>query len=213
MTYGPYGEDVPYKQFNPKSFSGVNPAHQTEHFVWETPTPHFWTEQGYVVARADEIGIGQSPGVLHVKSAAAIDGFCDLIEWATEQSWSTGKVGLLGVSYYAATQWQVAARQPKGLAAIVPWEGFSDSCGESLRHGGILSNKFFDLWYARQVTPNQYGLPGRAARNWGPDPVEGDLTSEELEANRQKDVLNEQRYRDDEQLASLNFNLERYTRR
>ncbi|KAJ5116796.1 hypothetical protein N7456_001144 [Penicillium angulare] len=208
MTYGPYGKDVPYKQFNPKSFAEVDPAHQTEHSAWETPTPHFWTEQGYVVVRADEIGIGQSPGVLHVKSAAAIDGFCDLIEWAAEQPWSTGKVGLLGVSYYAATQWQVAARQPKGLTAIVPWEGFSDAYSESLRHGGILSNKFFDLWYARQVAPNQYGLPGRAARNWGPDTVEGDLTEQELEANCRKDALHEQRYRDDEQLVSLNFNLE-----
>lgn len=161
--------------------------------------------------RADEIGIGQSPGVLDVKSATAIDGFCDVIEWAAQQPWSSGKVGLLGVSYYAATQWQVAARQPRGLSAIVPWEGFSDPYNESLRHGGILSNKFFDMWYARQVAPNQYGLPGRAARNWGPDTVEGDLTADELDANRHKAVLHEQRYRDDEQLAALNFNLEDIT--
>ena len=37
------------------------------------------------------------------------------------------------------------------------------------------------MWYARQVASNQYGLPGRAARNWGPDTVEGDLSAEELE--------------------------------
>jgi predicted acyl esterase len=161
--------------------------------------------------RADEIGTGQSPGVLDVKSATSIDGFCDVIEWAAQQPWSTGKVGLLGVSYYAATQWQVAARQPSGLAAIVPWEGFSDAYSESFRHGGILSNKFFDMWYARQVAPNQYGLPGRAARNWGPDTIEGDLTADELNANRHRAALNEQRYRDDEQLAALNFNLEDIT--
>lgn len=186
----------------------MSPEHQTEHSAWETPTPLFWTRHGYAVVRVDEIGIGQSPGVLHVKSATAIDGFCDAIEWAARQPWSSGKVGLLGVSYYAATQWQVAARQPKGLTAIVPWEGFSDAYNESIRHGGILSNRFFDLWYSRQVAPNQYGLPGRAARNWGPDTVEGDLAAEELEANQHKDALHEQRYRDDEQLAALNFNLE-----
>ena len=93
-----------------------------EHSAWETPTPQFWTDNGYIVVRADEIGIGQSPGPLHVKSATSIDSFCDVIEWASEQPWSSGKVGLLGVSYYAATQWQVAARQPRGLAAIVPWD-------------------------------------------------------------------------------------------
>lgn len=120
-------------------------------------------------------------------------------------------MGLLGVSYYAATQWQVAARQPRGLAAIVPWEGFSDAYSESVRHGGILSNRFFNMWYARQVAPNQYGLPGRASRNWGPDTVEGDLTVDELEANLYKVDWNEQRYRDDEHIAALNFNLEDVT--
>ena len=146
-----------------------------------------------------------------MKSAASIDGFCDVIEWAAQQPWSTGKVGLLGVSYYAATQWQVAAQQPKGLAAIVPWEGFSDPYNESLRHGGILSNKFVDMWYARQVAPNQYGLPGRAARNWGPDTIEGDLTTNKLDANRHKADLRELRYRDDKPVAALNFNLEDIT--
>ncbi|KAF7596911.1 hypothetical protein BBP40_011956 [Aspergillus hancockii] len=191
MTYGPYGKDVPYKDFNPKSFAEVDPAHQTEHSAWETPTPQYWTDHGYIVVRADEIGIGQSPGLLH--------------------PWSTGKVGLLGVSYYAATQWQVAARHPKGLATIVPWEGFSDAYSESLRHGGILSNRFFAMWYARQVGPNQYGLPGRAARNWGPDTVEGDLSAEVLAANRHESVLQEQRYRDHEEISSVNFNLEDVT--
>ena len=199
------------ERFNPKSFSEVDPSHQTEHSAWETPTPLFWTKHGYVVVRADEIGIGQSPGILHVKSATSIDGFCDVIEWAAQQPWSTGKVGLLGVSYYAATQWQVAARQPRGLAAIVPWEGFSDAYNESIRHGGILSNRFYDMWYARQVAPNQYGLPGRAARNWGPDTVEGDLPAHELDANRHKAVLHQQRFRNDEQIAAVNINLEDIT--
>jgi putative CocE/NonD family hydrolase len=141
----------------------------------------------------------------------SIDGFCDVIEWAAQQPWSSGKVGLLGVSYYAATQWQVAARRPKGLAAIVPWEGFSDAYNESIRHGGILSNRFYDMWYARQVAPNQYGLPGRAARNWGLDTVEGDLRADKLAANRHKASLHEQRYRDNKHLAALNFNLEDIT--
>jgi len=52
--------------------------------------------------------------------------FFDVVEWAAEQPWSSGKVGLLGISYYAGSQWRVAARKPKGLAAMIPWEGMSD---------------------------------------------------------------------------------------
>ncbi|OBT99002.1 hypothetical protein VE01_02513 [Pseudogymnoascus verrucosus] len=209
-TCGPYGKDVPYKDFHPKSFSEIDPPHQTEHSAWETPTPKYWTAHGYVVVRADEIGIGQSPGLLSVKSSRTIDAFADLIEWASVQPWSSGKVGLLGVSYYAVTQWQVASRNPKGLAAIIPWEGFSDPYTESVRHGGILSNSFFAWWYKRQVAPNQYGLPGRAARNWGPDTIEGDLAEEELAANRtaSTDFLHKHRYRDHPAFASVQFNLE-----
>ena len=47
----------------------------------------------------------------------------ECIEWAGAQPWSNGKVGLLGISYFAINQWQVAALQPPHLAAICPWEG------------------------------------------------------------------------------------------
>lgn len=73
--------------------------------------------------RADERGTGQSPGLLDTMSAGTAECFFDVVEWAAVQPWSTGKVGLLGISYYAGSQWRVAARKPKGLAAIVPWEG------------------------------------------------------------------------------------------
>lgn len=62
-------------------------------------------------------------------SAGTSEAFFDVVEWAATQPWSNGKVGLLGISYYAGSQWRVAARKPKGLAAIVPWEGsFAPSC-------------------------------------------------------------------------------------
>jgi uncharacterized protein len=35
--------------------------------------------------------------------------FTGCIEWAGTQPWSSGKVGLLGISYYGANQRQVAA--------------------------------------------------------------------------------------------------------
>ncbi|KAK4861613.1 hypothetical protein LT330_003648 [Penicillium expansum] len=209
-TYGPYGKDVPYKDFKISSFQDLNPEHQTEHSSWETPTPSYWTRHGYAVLRADELGTGQSPGPLNQLSSTTFDAYQELIEWAAQQKWSTGKVGLLGVSYYALTQWQVAARQPKGLACMIPWEGLSDYYRDGERHGGILSSNFLRIWYNRQVKTNQYGRPGREAEKRGPDTVDGDLTQAELLANEWNapDDSEQPRFRDDERWASINYNLE-----
>lgn len=209
VTYGPYGKDIHYKDFHAKSFSEVNPEHHSDHSAWETPDPGFWTKHGYAIVRADECGLGQSPGFLDTMSRGTSEAFFDVVEWAAEQPWSSGKVGLLGISYYAGSQWRVAARQPKGLSAIVPWEGMSDYYRDRCRHGGIFSNKFINFWWNRQVVSNQYGLPGRAARNWGPDCVDGDVSDEEREKNRQDqniDNLNN-KFRDDEYYASKEYDM------
>ncbi|GAM87649.1 hypothetical protein ANO11243_056760 [Dothideomycetidae sp. 11243] len=207
VTYGPYGKDIPYSEFFAKSFSEVNPEHKSEHSAWETPDPAFWTKHGYAVVRADERGLGQSPGVLDTMSRGTSECFFDVVEWAAEQSWSSGKVGLLGISYYAGSQWRVAARNPKGLAAIVPWEGMSDYYRDRCRHGGILSNSFIRFWWNRQVITNQYGRPGRKAANWGPDTLEGDLNEDELSGNRNDQNTDNQKnhFRDDEYYASKEY--------
>ncbi|KAI6856755.1 alpha/beta-hydrolase [Hortaea werneckii] len=208
-TYGPYGKDIPYKDFHPKSFSEVNPHQKSEHSAWETPDPLYWTQQGYAIVRADERGCGQSPGLLDTMSKGTSEAFFEVIEWAADQPWSSGKVGLLGISYYAGTQWRVAARQPKGLAAMIPWEGMSDYYRDRCRHGGILSNQFISFWWNRQVVSNQYGRPGRSAANWGPDTLEGDLPEEELVRNRQDQTIDnvKNHYRDEDYYASKEFDL------
>ncbi|TVY29224.1 putative serine esterase [Lachnellula hyalina] len=210
VTYGPYGKDIPYENFHADSFREVNPEHKSEYSAWETPDPVFWTKHGYVVVRADERGLGQSPGLLDTMSRGTSECFFDVVEWAAVQPWSSGKVGLLGISYYAGSQWRVAARRPKGLAAIVPWEGMSDYYRDRCRHGGILSNAFIRFWWNRQVITNQYGKPGRAAAKWGEDTAEGDLSPEVLAANRrdQNDDNAANHFRDDDYYASKDFNLE-----
>src|SRR5262249_55502419 len=54
------------------------------------------------------------------------------------QPWSSGRVGLLGISYYAAGQWFVAAMRPPHLAAILPWQGTYDFYRDRTRHNGDL---------------------------------------------------------------------------
>jgi uncharacterized protein len=56
-----------------------------------------------------------------------IQGYYEAIDWAGVQQWSSGRVILCGISYFAITQWQVAAKQPPHLAAaMIPWEGAAD---------------------------------------------------------------------------------------
>jgi predicted acyl esterase len=52
-------------------------------------------------------------------------------------------VGLSGVSYLTVMQWRVAALNPPHLAAINPWEGWSDTYREVVRHGGIPDTYFW----------------------------------------------------------------------
>jgi hypothetical protein len=49
----------------------------------------------------------------------------DTIEWITQQPWSNGKVGMVGISGYAGEQWRAAAQGHPALKAIFPY----DACG------------------------------------------------------------------------------------
>ena len=142
-------------------------------------------------------------------SRGTSEAFCDVVEWAAEQTWSSGKVGLLGISYYAGSQWRVAARKPKGLSAMIPWEGMSDYYRDRCRHGGILSNRFIRFWWNRQVITNQYGRPGRSASNWGPDTLEGNLSEEELTNNRNDQTVDNRinKFRDNVYYASKEYDM------
>ena len=196
-------------RFHADSYAEVPKEHHSVHSSWETPDPGYWTRNGYAIVRADELGTGQSPGVLDTMSRTTSRAFFDVIEWAASQPWSSGRVGLLGISYYAGSQWRVAALQPKGLACIVPWEGMSDYYRDRCRHGGILSDTFIRYWWNRQVVTNQYGRPGRAARKWGQDTIEGDLPEEQLVANRrdQNDDNAAHRFLDEEYYASKDYDM------
>lgn len=113
---------------------------------WEAPDPAFWVPRGYVVVNCDLRGFGRSDGVGELISDAEARDYYDLIEWAAAQPWATGKVGLNGVSYLALSQWKVAALQPPHLAAICPWEGFTDAYRDFAYPGGVREDGFIKVW-------------------------------------------------------------------
>ncbi len=165
MAMGAYGKDVHFEDaFNPqwqvlkRIYPELDSKGSTGRYLrWEVVDPERWVPDGFVVIQIDSRGTGRSEGYLDPFGPVETRDFYECIEWAGTQPWSNGKVGLIGVSYLAIKQWQVAALRPPHLAAIVPWEGSSEFYRDGGHHGGILSNSFTFEWWPRQVLANQYG--------------------------------------------------------
>jgi predicted acyl esterase len=113
----------------------------------ERPEPQWWASRGYILVFVDTRGTGKSPGKTDIWSAQEARDYYDAIEWAAAQPWSTGKIGLSGVSYYAITQWNVASLQPPHLTTILPWEGWADLYRDSVFHGGLFNQAFYGNWW------------------------------------------------------------------
>ncbi|MCP4593581.1 MAG: CocE/NonD family hydrolase [bacterium] len=86
--------------------------------MYELPARYF-ARRGYAVAVQDCRGRFGSDGVWVPIVHEAEDGY-DTIEWLAGQPWSTGKVGMIGASYQAWTQWLAAGQCPPHLATIIP---------------------------------------------------------------------------------------------
>lgn len=165
MAQGVYGKDVHFEDgFKPQwdrliaAYPDlVGEGSSGRYLRWETVDPERYVPDGFVVIQVDSRGTGKSPGYLDPRSPTEMHDYYECIEWAGQQPWSNGKIGLCGISYYAFTQWAVAAMRPPHLAAICPWEGFVDYYRDSTHQGGIFSNGFTTAWWPRQVLVNQYG--------------------------------------------------------
>lgn len=171
ISHGVYAKGLSYQEGYPMQWEKMIKDHPdildgstNKYQAWEVTDPERWVPHGYAVVRVDSRGAGWSEGVLDPMSAQETDDFCASIEWAADQPWSDGTVGVLGISYYANMAWRVAERRPKGLKAVIPWEGFIDLYRDPTYHGGIL-NEFSKKWAAIQAVTVQYGLGSRARRN------------------------------------------------
>jgi putative CocE/NonD family hydrolase len=60
--------------------------------------------RGYAVVNVDLRGFGTSEGVATLLSDQEATDYAEVIEWAAAQPWSSGRVGLNGVSYLAISQ-------------------------------------------------------------------------------------------------------------
>lgn len=82
---------------------------------------HAWVAaQGYVCARVDITGTGDSEGLIHDEYLKLEqDDALEIIAWLARQPWCSGSVGMTGISWGGFNGLQVAARRPPALKAVI----------------------------------------------------------------------------------------------
>ena len=135
----------------------------TPQFLWRETGPIIWyLDHGYAFVHMDVRGTGRSEGEYRFLDSKEQTDFFDVIEWVAQQPWSNGKIGGIGQSYYAMTQWFMAAQTPPHLACIAPYDGLIDAYTGIACSVGIPS-KFTSAWYNGELRPlNQYPATGAA---------------------------------------------------
>ncbi len=171
LSYGPYAKGLAFQEGYPSAWQKMITDHPDVPYGstnlyqnWEVVDPEKWVPDGYICIRVDSRGCGRSEGFIDHFSPRETKDFYECIEWAGVQTWSNGRVGLSGVSYFGINQWQVAGLNPPHLSAMCIWEGAADWYRDMTHHGGILST-FWANWYDMQVKTVQYGLGERGPRS------------------------------------------------
>ena len=100
----------------------------------------YFAERGYAHLLVDFRGLGSSDGIAWEAMDARenLDGV-EVVEWAAQQEWSDGNVGVWGVSYGGITSLKIAAENPPHLKAIVPIYASTDIYHDFIYPGGCLN--------------------------------------------------------------------------
>ncbi|KAF2649969.1 alpha/beta-hydrolase, partial [Lophiostoma macrostomum CBS 122681] len=150
VAWSPYGkqkgttilDDFPFR-------AGVSKTAVSGLQKFEGPDPDFWCQHGYGVVNVDSRGAYTSEGNLVMFGHQEAEDGSDFITWVYQQPWCNGRVALASNSWLALIQWRIGALRPEGLAALAPWEGFSDYFRHHLFPGGIfffrVSTKTFSV--------------------------------------------------------------------
>ena len=86
----------------------------------DEPMHRWFAAHGYAAVRVDIAGMGDSDGLMddeYVKREQ--DDALEVIAWLAEQPWSSGAVGIIGISWGGFNGLQIAARRPAALKAVI----------------------------------------------------------------------------------------------
>jgi hypothetical protein len=128
----------------------------------EAGASDFFVPRGYVHVIANCRGTSGSGGTFGFFDGQERRDMYDLVEWAAQQPWSNGNVGMIGINYFAGTQMEAAVERPPHLKATMPIAGTFDLY-ESATHHGLMSSGFLTPFlYMIGMTPGHTNSSGAA---------------------------------------------------
>ncbi|NWO10855.1 CocE/NonD family hydrolase [Chromohalobacter salexigens] len=100
----------------------------------------YWAGHGYAGVRVDIRGSGESDGVLRDEYLQQeLDDGVEILKWLGQQTWCTGDVGMIGISWGGFNGLQIAALQPPELKAVITLCSTDDRYADDVHHmGGCL---------------------------------------------------------------------------
>jgi putative CocE/NonD family hydrolase len=123
------------------------------------PNYKFFVEHGYAMVVEDVRGRYESEGAFDPLMQEPKDGD-DTLNWIARQSWSDGKIGMIGGSYLGIAQWKVALMQNPHLKAIAPVvSGYDDYRDRFYSTGGAFQIGHRLLWMAENMRSPGYTVP------------------------------------------------------
>jgi predicted acyl esterase len=126
------------------------------------PVVPYLAERGYAVVQYDVRGTGSSSGFsTDIYSPEERQDGYDMVGWIAAQPWCSGAVGMIGKSYGAVVQWQVAVQRPPALKAIVVRSANDDVYTGFTNPGGCIRPWMFE-YYAPLMNALNFAPPDPA---------------------------------------------------
>ena len=130
----------------------------------------YFAAHEYACVRVDMRGAGESEGILlgeYLKQEQ--DDALEILKWISAQSWCTGSIGMIGISWGGFNGLQVAARRPPELKAVISICSTDDRYADDIHYmGGCLLVDNF-LWgsfmFAHSAAPPDPALVGNKWRD------------------------------------------------
>jgi len=116
-----------------------------------------YLDEGYAYVAMDVPGMGRSEGTWDPVSRAEGEAIHDMIEHVATLEWSTGRIGMIGMSYYCWSQWNAARTKPPHLVTIAAFDGATDMYRDWMYQGGIPIQGFLNAWLYGSVILQHMG--------------------------------------------------------
>lgn len=138
-------------------------------------------KSGYTQVVVDVRGTGFSQGTWDMLRQREQQDTVEVIDWAANQPWSDGNIGMNGISYSGINQMQAAELRPPALKALFPVVPGSDLMNDVLAPGGGFGSNFIPLWLfainGTKLVPDLASiLNGQFDTRWLADRVRDPLT-------------------------------------